>query len=83
MPNKTAEPPAQLPLFDEADEQATSAKGEPASGDLGGLSGCAERGQGDARPALENRWKVGISASPKSVRRARIDAEMVLWGAVA
>ena len=27
MPNKTAEPPAQLPLFDEVDEPATSAKG--------------------------------------------------------
>ena len=45
-----------------------SRSGEAASGDLGGLSGCAERGQGEVRSAREDRWKVGIPASPKSVR---------------
>ena len=60
-----------------------SRSGEAASGDLGGLSGCAERGQGEVRPALENRWKVGIPASPKTVRRTRLDAKIVLRGAVA
>ena len=60
-----------------------SRSGEAASGDLGGLSGCAERGQGDARPARENQWKVGIPASPKTVRGTRLDAKIVLRGAVA
>ena len=59
-----------------------SRSGEAASGDLGGLTGCAERGQGEVRPARENQWKVGIPASPKTVRGTRLDVKIVLRGAV-
>ena len=47
------------------------------------LSGCAEPGQGDVRAAREHQWKVRIPASSKTVRGIRLDAEMVLRGAVA
>ncbi len=60
-----------------------SRSGEAASSDLGALSGCAERGQGEVRPARENQWKVGDSRFAEDRPKTRLDAKMVLRGAVA